>query len=203
LQAMANNSVPIPPEVLIEMSNLPGDVKERLTEMLQPKQDPMKQANDEALVRQEVEKATKLQAETFKIMMDGMVQQQKLMLGEFEQRLAPAMPQQQAQPEPQMMQQPMQPQGPDVNAMLEALIMSQQQSGQMMAEAVQAVAQNSGQLSQAIMQQGEMAQNGMGQLASAMMAPTQSELIRDPQTGRAMASRSYRVSPEMAQQPQG
>ena len=36
LQALANNNMPVPPQLIIEMSNLPGSVKEKLTQMSAP-----------------------------------------------------------------------------------------------------------------------------------------------------------------------
>jgi hypothetical protein len=188
LQAIAQNGSPVPPQVIIEMSPLPSSVKDKVLKALEPQPNPMKDQADMTLLRQEVEKANKLQAETFNTMMQALLNQQKLAQGG-----EMGMQQAKAQSEPIEPDEPPEPQGPDMGMLLEALIMTSQQTGSQMAQAVQAIAQSNDQLSQAVLEQGRMTQGSVTQLAQAVMAPTENQLIRDPRSGRAVASRSVKI----------
>lgn len=77
LQALAQNGAVVPPQVLIEMSALPGRTKEKLLGLMQ-EPDPATDAAKQTAITQEQAKTAKLEAETFKITTDGMVNQAQL-----------------------------------------------------------------------------------------------------------------------------
>lgn len=195
LQSIAQNGTPVPPSAIIEMSALPSSVKDKVLKALEPPPNPAKEQADMALVQQEIEKANKLQAETFNTMMQALLNQQKLMMGGeagmMQQKHALAQEANAMQPPQQEI--PVAPEAPPEPSPVEIIQVALEQNGNMMAQAIQAMAQSNDQLGQAILQQGQMTQNGLSQLSSALMAPTESQLVRDPKTGRAVASRSVRV----------
>jgi hypothetical protein len=116
LQTMGQNGVPVPPEVIIEMAQLPTSTKEKLIEMLKPKPDPVKEQAQMALMQQEVEKAQKLNAETMKLVSEVLLNQQKLQMAPVQMAMdaQSQMPQQDmvSPQQQQPMQQPMNAQLP-------------------------------------------------------------------------------------------
>ena len=76
LQAIAGNGIPVPPQVIIEMSALPNSVKEKLVEMMQPP--PEVAQTGQIKLAQEAAKTEKTQAEAYKVTTDAMLNEQQL-----------------------------------------------------------------------------------------------------------------------------
>lgn len=59
LSALANNQMPVPPQVIIEVSNLPGSIKEKLKKMMEPQPQPPSPAMQMELQSMQAELAGK------------------------------------------------------------------------------------------------------------------------------------------------
>lgn len=79
LQAIAQNGVAVPPQVIIEMSTLPNETKEKLVEMLTaPPPDPMQEQAKQIALEAESAKVEKTKAETLKVASDALINEQQL-----------------------------------------------------------------------------------------------------------------------------
>lgn len=76
LQAMSQSGAAVPAEVLIEMSPLPGSVKEKLIKLMQPP--PVNQQAEQIKLAQEAAKAEETKAKTYKTTTDAWINEQQL-----------------------------------------------------------------------------------------------------------------------------
>lgn len=76
LQAIAQSGAAVPAEVLIEMSPLPGSVKEKLVKLMQPP--PVNQQAEQIKLAQEAAKAEETKAKTYKTTTDAWINEQQL-----------------------------------------------------------------------------------------------------------------------------
>lgn len=100
LQAIAGNGIPVPPQVIIEMSALPNSVKEKLVEMMQPP--PEAAMAGKIKMDHEAAKAEKTKADAYKVTTDAWINEQQLGMNVMQQQFAPDPMQQQMQPAPPM-----------------------------------------------------------------------------------------------------
>jgi hypothetical protein len=156
LQALAQNGQPVPPQVLLELSNLPGRTKEKIMAMLAPPPDPAAEQMGALKLEEQAAKVEKLRAEAQAAMEGARLDVEKVEI----ERMKLMQADQQVVLQRDGMERAREP-----DPMLMALLQSNAQALAMMA------------------QQTEALRFGMETMAAAMTAPRR--VIRNPETGLA------------------